>query len=83
VLNEIVGSGGRVTLANLIGLVRGLNAGSYAVPAGGGKRKRAEPEKASLKLDELIGDKISMNSDVGDATSIMLINRTPSLYWSR
>jgi len=65
VLNEVVGSGGRVTLANLVGLVRGLNAGTFAVPAGGGKRKRAEPEKAHLKLNELIGKKISMSSDVG------------------
>jgi len=63
VLTEVVRSGGRVTLANLTGLARGLGGGGYAIPAGG-KRKRAEPEKANLDIDELIGEKISMNGDV-------------------
>jgi ATP-dependent DNA helicase Q1 len=63
VLDEVIRCGGRVTLANLADLVRGLGGGSFAVPAGG-KRKRAEPEKASLNLEGLIGGKITMNKDV-------------------
>lgn len=53
-----------MTLANLTGLVRGLGGGGFAIPAGG-KRKRSEPEKANLNVENLIGEKISMNSDVG------------------
>ena len=63
VLQEVVRSGGRVTPATLINLVRGLGGGIFSVPAGG-KRKRSEPEKATLNLDHLVGGKITLNKDV-------------------
>ena len=66
-LEEIIHSGGRVTLANLSDLVRGLGGGSYGtLSEGKGRKRKSGGEKATLDLDEVAGGKVTLNKDVSE-----------------
>ncbi|WVF69876.1 hypothetical protein IAT40_004658 [Kwoniella sp. CBS 6097] len=67
--------GGRVTLANLADLVRGLGGGMFGVVGGGeGKRgkRKMNGEKAQVDLHE-VGGKISLGKDDTEALLIHLL----------
>ncbi|WVR04515.1 hypothetical protein IAU60_001519 [Kwoniella sp. DSM 27419] len=76
--------GGRVTLANLADLVRGLGGGSFSVVGGGegtkGKRKIAG-EKAQIDLDD-VGGKVTMSKDDTEAllTHLVLLGYLADSY---
>ena len=70
-LEEVEGAGGRVTLANLAELVRGLGGGTFGVTETNkkGKRKMAE-EKEKLDLNAVAQGKVTLNKEVcWEATS--------------
>ena len=66
VLNEVQKASGRVTLATLADLVRGLGGGNFAVASakGKGKRQAASGEKGSLDVDDIVGGKVTLNKEV-------------------
>ncbi len=79
VLTEVQREGGRVTLANLADLVRGLGGASFAVGAGGKKGKgRATGEKGSIDLDEVAGGKVAMNKEVSVSGRSVFAANIPS-----
>jgi ATP-dependent DNA helicase Q1 len=61
VVEEVQREGGRVTLANLADLVRGLGGGSFAVKSG----KRKGTEKGEMDVVDVAGGKVEMSKDVG------------------
>ena len=72
---------GRVTLANLADLVRGLGGGAFAIPGDGGSKKRkAEAEKGQLDVVDVAGGKVELNKEVrGGLASILTVQDTETL----
>lgn len=67
VLEEVQSAGGRVTLANLADLVRGLGGGSFGVvDEGHGRKRKAKlaAEKGSLDVQAIAGGKVELNKEV-------------------
>lgn len=65
VIEEMERTGGRGTLASVSDLVRGLGKGGYTVLAGGNSKKRKpDPEKATMDITALVGNKVELNKDV-------------------
>ena len=63
VLEEVDRSDGRVTLANLVDLVRGLGGGLFGTVQQKGRKRKSSGEKAGLDLEEIIGGKLDMSKD--------------------
>lgn len=63
-LEMVQREGGRVTLATLADLVRGLGGGSFAVAEGKGRKRKATGEKGSLNVEEVAGGKVALSKDV-------------------
>lgn len=61
VIGEVQKEGGKVTVAALGDLVRGLGGTSFLVAEG---KKRKATEKVTLDIDELAGGKVLLNKDV-------------------
>lgn len=61
VLSHIATHKGRVTIAILSDLVRGVGGGAFS--AGGKKGKKSQQDKLDLDLDEVCGGKISLGKD--------------------
>lgn len=67
VVKQVEQDGGRVTLANVADLARGLAGGNYAIPEDSGrsrKRKPTAPAKGSLSVVALTGGKVELNKEV-------------------
>jgi ATP-dependent DNA helicase Q1 len=64
VLTEVQREGGRVTLATLADLVRGLGGGSFAVATGKGRKRKVTNEKMSVDLVGIAGGKVELNKEV-------------------
>jgi ATP-dependent DNA helicase Q1 len=69
ILEMVQSAGGRVTLANLADLVRGLGGGTFGVVDEGhgqGKKRKAKlgAEKGSLDVQGLTGGKVELNKEV-------------------
>lgn len=65
IVKAVQKEGGRVTLANLADLVRGLGKGSFAIPSDGSSRKRkAEAEQGQLDVNSVAGGKVELNKEV-------------------
>lgn len=77
VVAELENTGGRATLASVSDLVRGLGKGGYTVLAGSNSKKRKpDPEKATMDIEKLVGSKVALNKDVGVIPPAFLIHRT-------
>lgn len=66
-LKAVESEGGRVTLANLADLARGLAGGSFGVvDEGQGKKRKTKmaAEKATLDVQVVAGGKVELNKDV-------------------
>ena len=63
VLEEVARSDGRVTLANLVDLVRGLGGGLFGTVQQKGRKRKSSGEKANLDLDRITGGKLDMTKD--------------------
>ena len=66
VLQEIDRNGGRITLSNLMDVVRGLGGGSYGlVQQGKGRKRKSSGETATLSVGEVASGKVELSKDVG------------------
>ncbi|EJD54785.1 ATP-dependent DNA helicase [Auricularia subglabra TFB-10046 SS5] len=75
VLSHIATHKGRVTIAILADLVRGVGGGAFS--AGGKKGKKSQQDKLDLDLDEVCGGKISLSKD---DTETLIIHMLVSGY---
>jgi ATP-dependent DNA helicase Q1 len=66
VVQEVERNSGRATLANISDLARGLGSASYTGTSSGGnsKKRKADPEKASMDTTSVAGGKITLNKEV-------------------
>jgi hypothetical protein len=65
VLEEVQREGGRVTLAALADLVRGLGGGSFGVvQQGKGRKRKLGEEKGRVDVVDVAGGKVELNKDV-------------------
>lgn len=81
VVQEIDRSGGRATLSSVSDLVRGLGGGNYTVlSSGNSKKRKPDPEKATLDVASVAGSKVALSKDVRGRSIFVLTHRTPSLF---
>jgi ATP-dependent DNA helicase Q1 len=62
ILEAVEGGGGRLTIAGLSDLARGLGGGSFET-GGGGKRRKGK-EKMQIDYDSVAGGKVGLSKDV-------------------
>jgi ATP-dependent DNA helicase Q1 len=62
ILETVEGSGGRLTIAGLSDLARGLGGGSF--DAGGGGKRRNAKEKIQIDYDSVAGGRVGLSKDV-------------------
>ncbi|ORY27061.1 P-loop containing nucleoside triphosphate hydrolase protein [Naematelia encephala] len=75
VLQVVQREQGRLTIASLADLVRGLGGGTFAVIAEKGKKRGAADDKARVDLDSVCGGKVELNKEDTESLLIhMLLN---------
>lgn len=62
-MEDVSQQGGRLTIAGLSDLARGLGGGTFAVSSGGGKARNRNAE-GHVDLDAICGGKSSLNGNV-------------------
>ncbi|QRV92276.1 DEAD/DEAH box helicase [Ceratobasidium sp. AG-Ba] len=73
VAQAVDNEGGRVTVAMLADLARGVGGQAFQVPSGGGRRRKSAGEKVGLDLNEVAGGKISLSKDDAETLIIQLV----------
>lgn len=71
ILETVEGSGGRLTIAGLSDLARGLGGGSF--DAGGGGKRRNAKEKIQIDYDSVAGGRVGLSKDDMDSLIVQML----------